>query len=106
MSDGIENFIKNQKKDQENLLRFQHVFEKIVPCSVLIFKRGKIVFYNHETRSILGVNVEAKIEDKLKNIILSQMKSEVQGKGQKKMKGKQALSQTLNWVIHIVFMNF
>ena len=66
----------------ESLEKFQHIIKKVIPCSTLIFKKGKIVFYSHETRRILNHRVGMKIEEMLKLITLSKYKHQLVDEGE------------------------
>jgi hypothetical protein len=76
-------YYKNQKKVQE-LEKFQNIIKEIIPCSILIFKKEKIVFYTSDTRRLLNHSVGTKIEDKLRSIVLSKIRSEVNDVDNKK----------------------
>jgi hypothetical protein len=55
----------SQQTNEKSLKQFQHLIKSVLPSSILILQKGKVVFSNRETNRLLKLRKGALIEEKL-----------------------------------------
>jgi hypothetical protein len=75
INERFDRLLFHQRKHDENSLdQYQHLLKKVLPCSIIIFTKGRVVFYNQETYRMLNVGFGIKIEEKLRTLFIREVK--------------------------------
>ena len=57
-----------RKRDEASLSQYQHLIKRVIPSSILIVRKGKVVFYNQESCRLLNMRSGSKLEERLSEI--------------------------------------